>query len=239
MKNVRIVFIGGLLCLASVCHHGFAVYADDTSLAIRTRVDKNVIQIGDTVNYEIIVSADKRIEIEMPVGQKALGEFEIKDVRTSVKTVWGKKTIRQRYLLQAFSAGSWPLSAGAIKFKRSDTQVWHLQEVPQQTIEVTSVLTQQGQAAAMRDIKGPLGVVSWGLLLAAVFLLVAAILGLVIFLKNKKARLKQEPKRLAHEIALEQLAALKQQDLIRQGKIQEYFVVISDIIRHYIVQRFA
>ena len=46
------------------------------------------------------------------------------------------------------------------------------------------------------------------------------------------------PKLLAHEVAYKQLQALRQKDLIRQGRIKEYYSEISDIIRHYLENRF-
>jgi hypothetical protein len=44
--------------------------------------------------------------------------------------------------------------------------------------------------------------------------------------------------RPAHIIAYEQLEALQQKNLIGQGRIKEYFIEISDIVRHYLENRF-
>ncbi len=46
------------------------------------------------------------------------------------------------------------------------------------------------------------------------------------------------PKRRAHEIAYEQLEKLKAKDLIRQAKVKEYYSEVSDIVRHYLENRF-
>ena len=42
----------------------------------------------------------------------------------------------------------------------------------------------------------------------------------------------------AHEIAYARLQALIQQDLIKAGKVKEFYEAISDILRHYIEDRF-
>ena len=57
------------------------------------------------------------------------------------------------------------------------------------------------------------------------------------FVKKENARggIRLRP---AHEIALAQLERLKMQYQIRSGKIKEYYVQISGIIRHYLENRF-
>ena len=42
----------------------------------------------------------------------------------------------------------------------------------------------------------------------------------------------------AHEIAYDRLRELIKQDLVKQGKIKEFYERISDILRHYIEHRF-
>jgi hypothetical protein len=94
--------------------------------------------------------------------------------------------------------------------------------------------------AAFRDIKPPLDLAGnfapWVLIL----LLVAGILLWLAFryFRSKKGApaLSLAP-RPAHEIAYEQLEALRQKDLIRRERFKEYFIEVSDIIRHYIENR--
>jgi hypothetical protein len=46
-------------------------------------------------------------------------------------------------------------------------------------------------------------------------------------------------KKLAHEIAYEELAKLKAMDLPAKGMIKEYYIRLSDIARRYIENRFS
>jgi hypothetical protein len=92
----------------------------------------------------------------------------------------------------------------------------------------------------LRDIKGPLSLAYQIPIAVIVGILVClVVLGLVLFfLAYRKRRIAETRQRSAHEIAEEQLEALRRKDLIRQGKFKEYYSEISDIVRHYLEQRF-
>ena len=92
----------------------------------------------------------------------------------------------------------------------------------------------------MRDIKGPLDLPSAiGKFLIPIGLLILIISGFLAWHFLKKNRKEQYgPKRPAHEIAYEQLEALKVKDYIGKGLIKEYYTEVSDIIRHYLENRF-
>lgn len=92
----------------------------------------------------------------------------------------------------------------------------------------------------LRDIKGPLSLSSrLNLLLLLGILVFLAILALLfMFFSRRKKVPVVIPKRPASEIAYEQLEKLKAKDLIRQGRVKEYYSEVSDIIRHYLENRF-
>lgn len=80
------------------------------------------------------------------------------------------------------------------------------------------------------------------ILIASIIILVA--LGFLIahFLKKnlrKKSELSIVPPRPAHEIAHEALNALKAKNLPQLGRIKEYYSELSDIVRHYLEDRFS
>lgn len=92
----------------------------------------------------------------------------------------------------------------------------------------------------LRDIKGPLSLsnqVNFLLFLGILIVLVVLVLLWMYFKKRKKTPL-AIPKRSAHGIAYEQFERLKEKDYIRQGRVKEYYSEISDIIRHYLENRF-
>ncbi len=92
----------------------------------------------------------------------------------------------------------------------------------------------------LRDIKGPLSLSNQVniLLFLAILVILASLVFLFKFLSKRKKTLAMVIQKLAHEIAYEQLEKLKAKDLIQQGKIKEYYSEVSDIIRHYLENRF-
>jgi hypothetical protein len=54
--------------------------------------------------------------------------------------------------------------------------------------------------------------------------------------KRKKGEI--IPSRLAPGIAYEALEELGRKDLIKNGKTRDYYIELSDIIRHYLQKRF-
>ena len=72
--------------------------------------------------------------------------------------------------------------------------------------------------------------------LAALFFLARA------FLKMIRERISQRPPpapKSAHQIALEALLALQAKNLPGMGRIKEYYFELSDIVRHYLENRFS
>jgi len=92
----------------------------------------------------------------------------------------------------------------------------------------------------LRDIKGPLSLHNQIniFLILGVLILAGLLILLFKFLSKRKKEALNIPPRPAHEIAYEQLEQLKAKDLIRQGKLKEYYSEVSDIIRHYLENRF-
>lgn len=79
----------------------------------------------------------------------------------------------------------------------------------------------------------------WVYLIGGVLIL--AIIGFIIFLSWRKRRTKTEAmiKRSAHEIAYEQLESLLSEKLIDKGEIKLFYLNLSNILRHYIENRFG
>ncbi len=98
--------------------------------------------------------------------------------------------------------------------------------------------------------KGPesLRIEDWTLVGVLAGLVVAALIGLMVFLfvrhaKRKRAMAPEKPevivKRPAHEIALERLAELAARNLVPQRKFDEFHTEISQIVREYLDNRYG
>ena len=112
-------------------------------------------------------------------------------------------------------------------------------------IEVVSVGLDEG--SDIRDVKGPLSIplnvlLLWPWLLA---LLVAAAGGYWMARRIRRDSAEEAPSapeappRPPHEIAYEALEWLEASPLLRQGRIKEYYIEVSDIIRRYIEGRYS
>ncbi len=209
-------------------------------IAIKAEVDKHSVAIGDKIKYTIAVFCAKNIEVEFPDFGKNLENFAIKDFASSRKTFFGKQRITTWYLLDTYVTGESIIPKAVIKYRRSGQKDWNQAEIPEQKITVKSMLEKAGPNAILRDIKNPVNLpqkINRYFIMAMLILAVILILSAVFLLKTKNTPGLSSLKP-AHEIAYEQLAALRKKDLIGQGKIKEFYIEISDITRHYIENRF-
>jgi len=98
-------------------------------------------------------------------------------------------------------------------------------------------------SSVLQDIKPPINLPFNGLPLIialAVLILLVMLYFLWRFIKNKKAQKKSIiPPKSPWEIAYERLAELLKLNLPQEGKIKEYFIQVSDILRRYIEGRFS
>jgi len=215
-------------------------------IEVKTTVDKNIVSIGDKIKYVINITKDKPIEIELPEFGQNLGNFAIKDFGSTKNGFWGKEKVSLWYVLDTYVTGKSSIPKAIIKYKGKKEKEWSQIETNELFIEVKSVLEQAGgkdktgKIAQMKDIKGPLNLPS-ALILVLISAALIVLLGAGVFaglLFRKKIEREKERARPADEIAYEQLEILKSRDYIAQGRIKEYYVEISDIIRHYMENRF-
>ena len=204
-------------------------------------VDKASIQIGDKLTYCLTVKAKKNIEVEFPqILPENLAGFAIKDFGTSGKALFGKRTFKQWYLLDTYVSGEHVIPASLIKYRTKGQSDWQELNVNELKIEVKSVLDTAPKQKDIRDIRGPKSFASkaWFYVLITVFaLLIIGGVWAFVILKKKKEESKKPPIP-AHIIAYEALTALERKDYIRRGLTQAYYTELSDIVRHYLEDRF-
>ena len=112
-------------------------------------------------------------------------------------------------------------------------------------VEVTSVADEGDLFSGIRDIKNPVEIIDvakksiwfW----PKIFLILIILIALIIYFIKKRRKQKEAPiqKLPAHEIAYDALEKLYNKKLVEAGLIKEYYFEISNILRHYIEDRFA
>ncbi len=238
----RILFLGLSFLFLSMALLGCAKVKKESSgpITVKAVIDKTTVAIGDKIKYTIFIEKDKDVEIEASAFGENLGNFAIKDFGSKRSVSGNKENISQWYILDTYVTGKATIPKVTIKYKRKKDKDWSRSETNEISVEVKSSLDKAGFNLQMRDIKEPVGLpstINKYLILAGLLLLV--VLGLLAgYLLKKNKEEKTIPKKLAHEIAYEQLEALRVKNYVSQAKIKEYYTEISDIIRHYLENRF-
>lgn len=236
-----------IICLGILIASNSVVYAakknqnEKLPIEANAMVDKTLIHIGDKFTYKIIIKAPKNIEFESPqLLSQDLPNFAIKDFGSSQKGIFGKKTYTQWYLLDTYISGEQTIPAKIVKYRPKGQTEWQELNIKELKINVKSVLNTVSAKTSIHDIRGPKKIVSkfwiyFGICLLIV--LIAIIIIGVIVLKQKKQNYKIPPIP-AHIIAYTALSALEKKDYISQGLAKDYYAELSDIIRHYLENRF-
>lgn len=213
-------------------------------LKAKAQVDRTSITIGDKIKYTITAYTNKNVEVEfLPFNDKDLSGFAIKDFGSYSKVFLNKKTPVQWYILDNYVTGTYTLPKAVVKYKLPGENNWQRLETKEIKIEVKSLLTDSPEKSLdIKDIHGPLNlpdkfmliiIITSGVLL---LLAVSAGLGFIIY-KHKQA--KKVPQLPAHIIAYKALENLKNKDYLLKGMIQEYYIELSNIVRHYLENRFS
>jgi hypothetical protein len=214
---------------------------EDIPVKASADVDYNEVYIGDRITYIIEAAAEKDIEVRLPFFREGIEGFEIKGFTpTEKKARGGRKIFIHRFTLISFDPGAYTIPPAIIKWRRPDEDgFWEIETAPIE-IEIKSVLAETAGAVDIMAIKGPVNIgyvfpkkaVTAALVLMALFALAGYLL------MRYKDRAPPAPPKSPHVIAYEALRDLKMRELITQGRVKEYYIGLSDIVRHYLEGRF-
>ena len=234
------------------------LYVEDTCLAqdalkeegsankpvsVTAGVDKARATIGEEINYKITVDFPENVEVFFPETQDKIGGLTVKDFAVSDnKSDEGRITRELSYVLETYKASSYIISAFDIKYKEKLKLEIEVAKTPEIFVEVVTVL--DADASDVRGIKPPVSLdkryFKLYIIIAIVFgvlLLVAIVLHYVYHRKQTEMESIPEPLS-AHQIAYNDLESLRAMDLVSKGQIKEYYYRLSNIVRHYIENRF-
>ncbi len=125
------------------------------------------------------------------------------------------------------------------KISQQNEHEFFTEEIP---IEVTSLLDEQRDDLTIADIKDvttlPRRFPTWWLWTLGGVVFVSGTAVIFILLRKRKKNKQLRIMKTAHEIAYERLRKLAEENLIKAGKIKEFYERISHILRSYIEHRF-
>jgi len=206
---------------------------------ITAEVDEDSALVGDEIEYTIRVHAQRDVEIEFPDFPEDPVEISVVDSGVEQRSIFNKRTFIQWYRLTIYEPGEYTIPGLTIRYHNKGAQGWQEADTIPVDIKVESLLGETAEASDIRDIKAPVGFpVRLHLFVITIVLLLLA--GAAIWvLRGKRPHIEAiSPPVPAHEIAYEALRALKAKDLIRLGKVKEYYFELSLVVRHYLEDRF-
>lgn len=211
---------------------------DQPLIKVKTEIGSKKVYIGDEVKYSISIWLPNDAEAKQPEFKEEFKGFSTKDFGVEVNNYF-KKKVTYWYIFDTYTTGSFTIPKAKVQYKKKGQDEWQEKETEEVTFTVESLLS-QGQAKDIRDIKGVVSEKSF-IWLAVLVLLLFLAGGVMIYYKfffHRRQEQKVIFKKPAYQIALERLAELEAKHLPLQGKIKEYYIELSNIIRYYIEDRF-
>ncbi len=241
---MRLKFIS-FLAFTIIFMPSFAV-AQKSSISIDSKVDKSTITIGDLVTYSIIVTHAAEVQVELPELGANLGAFEIRDYTVHEPVSQNTKSIAQfDYIVSTFEVGEFEIPPLSFSYSFPPDSTKH--ELKTRKLKILVESLKPSEEGDIRGIKGPLVLprnyrkwIIWGSIGFASLVLACALFYIWRRKRTGKGLLPEKivPPRPAHEIALEELTAIKESSLLQEGKVKEYYVQISEVIRRYVEGRY-
>ncbi len=231
-----------LFLMAGLLGTSFAHAAtDDSEISVKSEVNRAEITIGDPVEYSLQIRHGSNVKILSQVPSPPEELFKIKKVEEFDRQEGHQTVEGRKFTLTAFRLGEFVLDPVKIEY-RVGTAAPKSIETNKIYISVKSVAKGEDKKD-IRGIKATLALIQklgWILILP----LILVFLGIVFliyrkFRKNPELFLKPAQPRLPpEEEAMNHLNQLFESDLMRRGKIKEYYLKLSDILRSYFQRRF-
>ncbi len=213
-------------------------------LNVNVRVDRQEITIAETLLLEFEAAMAPAYELNMPKVDTLLQNFGLVDWDRLEDRLDENNNVvsTYRYELEPFLSGTYELPAFTFEFNDpNDPQKQHELTTEPLEIKVTSLLGEDRENLSIADIEGVVAVEAepsrWWIWPLTALPLVLMAGGLWLWFKSRKVELVRILKP-AHEIAYARLRALVKDNLVEAGRIKEFYERISNILRHYIEDRF-
>jgi hypothetical protein len=223
---------------------------DQGPLTLIQKTSKKEMTVADQLAVVLETSAPENMKVEFPTYSASLGDFTLIDITVSPARLVGTgdnvRVIHEaEYLVEPYLPGTYSIPKMTITYLDRNNGTESTQLVTEELqVTVKSLLDQDAAIVEIKDIKGPLSLpenTGLQILLVIVFLLLV-LLGVAGFLYWQKKSSKKKPVEVQlrpEEIALQELERLLAENLLARGEIKLFHLRISDILRHYIENRFG
>lgn len=216
-------------------------------VTVHVRLDRTKITIAETVLLQFEATVQPAYEIQMPKVDEALVDFGLVNWDNLGQKLDAENNVvtMHQYRLEPFLSGHYEIPAFTFEFHDvNEPDDKHELASEPIAVEVTSLLGEQRDKLVIEDIEGPVTMPpkswpwwAWGLA-GGGLVLIAAGVTVWIVLARRRAGVVVRIFRSAHEVAYVRLRALVAEDLVATGRLKEFYERLSNILRHYIEDRF-
>lgn len=213
---------------------------------IDVKIDSAAILIGEQTVLHLTVTTDKDKEVQIVIPNDTLmAGVEVLSLSKADSTEIenNRMLIKQDILISSFDSSLYLLPP----FKVIDgVDTVYSNQIALKVSTVPVNVDKPEEFYDVKDIwKPPFVLADYYPLIYGVLLglfLFCVIMYILQRLRNKQSLIpfkKQEPKLPPHEQAIKELDEIKQQKLWQQGRSKDYYTLITDTLRRYIVERFG
>ena len=215
------------------------------TVAVTIEINAGSITVADQLEVAVEVIAGEQQRVVFPDVEDKLGEFRVTGTRVDDPKLLdgGRVARRQTYVLEPFLPGEYEIPELTISFSDEGAGEDSRQSIKTDPIdiEVRSLLPDSEEEPDIKEASGPLEMpgVAWVYWLAGAAVFIAAAAGYFLWRRRRaKARIEEIPSP-PHEVAYRELDALLAENLIGRGLAKLFYVRLSNILRHYIENRFG
>ena len=211
-------------------------FANLEAPSVQAQVDPTTAKLGDLITLTVRVTHPQALVVDEPAFAKSLGTFEVYASTRLASEVTGDKAVeRFQATLQDFTTGQQVLPGLEVPY-RDPMGKTHTVKTPELTVTIEEIPPGPKDKGDIRGIKGVIGPTAWSPWWWA--LLGAIVVGAAAYAWMKRKKIIQGPPPPppvpADITALEKLRQLAQTDWLATGKIKEYYIAISEILRGYL-----
>jgi len=219
----------------------------DSPITVNTKIDKPKATTGDIILYTITVTHDLDIKPSKP-DFTVISQFDIIETVTTNSLQIGDKSGQEYSVkLRADKVGIHTIPPIQISFEvikpNQSKPISGKITAPKITIEVVSILRDHGEPTDILDInellevdKDWVPIIFWGLNLILLIIVLYAFWKYRGVKQNRNSVPTQDIP--IHEIALNQLDALKLKNFLNYGDSRKHFFELSEIFRRYLGKRY-
>ncbi len=211
------------------------------SISVKAELDKAFITIGDPVQYTVTIRRSPSVQILSAIPVPPEDIFKIKKIDEFKREEKNVIVEGRKMTLTTFRLGEFILDPVKIEYRIGDSQPASI-EADRIFLTVQSIAAGE-QKVDIRGVKSVLSIPKRFLksLAIAGLLIAVTVLGIFLFYRlRKKSLASLIPQTILspEEEALLHLNQLFDSDLLRKGKVKEYYLRLSEILRIYFEKRF-